>query len=184
MTPAPVGLVNGLVVRVRLQTAPLAGAFVATRIDAAAPHVDDANEAEIEGSVSAFTSRRSFSVNGIAVDASTAAFPNGTTGLVLGAQVEVHGTSSNGVVTATTVKVETHAERQAEGFELHGAIASIDTAAQTFVLRGVTVSYAGTTIDFRKGTAAQLAVGVQLEVRGTLSADGTMLQATRISFGD
>ena len=25
---------------------------------------------------------------------------------------------------------------------------------------------------------------VQLEVRGTLSADGTMLQATRISFGD
>ena len=75
------------------------------------------------------------------------------------------------------MKVENHAERHAEGFELHGAITAIDTTAKTFVLRGVTVSYGGANVDFRKGTAAQLAVGVQLEVRGTLSADGTMLQA-------
>ena len=46
------------------------------------------------------------------------------------------------------------------------------------------MSYGSGTVDFREGTAAQLAVGVQLEVRCTLSADGTMLQATRISFGD
>ncbi len=180
----PATLANGLMVRVRLQTTPVAGAFVATRIDAAAPHVDDANEAEIEGSITAFTSSTSFSVNGIPVDASNATFANGTTAVVLGAQVEVHGTSSNGVVMASSVKVETHAERHAEGFELHGAITAIDTTAKTFVLRGVTVGYGAATVDFRKGTAAQLAVGVQLEVRGTLSADGTMLQATRISFGD
>ena len=184
VTSLPANLANGLLVRVRLQTTPVAGAFVATRIDAAAPHVEDADEAEIEGSITAFTSSASFSVNGIPVDASKATFPNGTAGVVLGAQVEVHGTSSNGVVSAATVKVETHGERQAEGFELHGAITAIDATAKTFVLRGVTVSYGGTTVDFRKGTAAQLAVGVQLEVRGTLSADGTMLQATRISFGD
>ena len=72
----------------------------------------------------------------------------------------------------------------AEGFELHGAFTAIDTTAQTFVLRGITVAYGGGGVDFRKGTAAQLAVGVQVEVRGMLSADGTMLQATRISFGD
>jgi hypothetical protein len=183
-TAVPANLANGLIVRVRLQTAPVAGVLVATRIDSGAPRVDDANEAEIEGSITAFTSSTSFSVNGIAIDASKATFPNGTTGLVLGAQVEVHGTSSNGVVTATSVKVETHAERHAEGFELHGAITAIDTAAKTFVLRGVTVSYGAVGIDFHKGTAAQLAVGVQLEVRGMLSVDGTMLQATRISFGD
>jgi uncharacterized protein DUF5666 len=183
-TQVPAGLANGLIVRVRLQTVQVGGAFVATRIDAAAPQVDDADEAEIEGSITAFTSAASFSVNGIAVDASKAGFPNGTAGLVLGAEVEVHGTSSNGVVTAATVKVETHADRQAQGFELHGAITATDSTAQTFVLRGVTVSYGGAPVDFRKGTAAQLAVGVQLEVRGTLSADGTMLQATRISFGD
>jgi len=184
VTSLPANLANGLLVRVRLQTTPVAGAFVATRIEAAAPNVEDANEAEIEGSITAFTSSASFSVNGIPVDASKATFPNGTAGVVLGAQVEVHCASSNGVVSATTVKVETHGDRLAEGFELHGAITAVDATAKTFVLRGVTVSYGATTVEFRKGTATQLAVGVQLEVRGTLTADGTMLQATRISFGD
>jgi hypothetical protein len=125
--PAPATLANGMIVRVRLQTVPVAGAFVATRIDGAAPRVDDADEAEIEGAITAFTSSASFSVNGIPVDASKASFPNGMVGLVLGAQVEVHGTSSNGVVTASSVKVENDAERHAEGFELHGAITAIDT---------------------------------------------------------
>jgi hypothetical protein len=184
VSPVPANLANGLIVRVRVQPAPVSGALVATRIDVATPRVDDANEAEIEGSITAFTSSASFSVNGIAVDASNATFPQGTAGLVLGAQVEVHGTSSNGVVMASRVQVEDRAQRHAEGFELHGAITALDTGAKTFVLRGVTVGYGATAVDFRKGTAAQLAVGVLLEVRGTLSSDGTMLQAMRISFGD
>jgi hypothetical protein len=87
-------------------------------------------------------------------------------------------------VTAAKVEVETQQDQQARGFELHGQISAIDTTAQTFVLRGITVSYGGAGVDFRNGTAAQLAVGVQLEVQGVLSTDGTMLQATRISFGD
>ena len=49
----------------------------------------------------------------------------------------------------------------------------------------MTVSYGGATgIEYKERQRRQLAVGVQLEVRGTLSADGKMLQATRISFGD
>jgi len=47
----------------------------------------------------------------------------------------------------------------------------------------VTVSYGSPNVQFKDGTAAQLAVGVQLEVHGTLSSDGTQLQATRIQFG-
>jgi hypothetical protein len=180
----PANLANGLFVRVRLQTTQVAGAWVATRLNAAGPRVDDADEAHLKGSITAFTSTASFSVNGIPVDASAAAYPDGKTGIVLGAQVEVEGTSSNGVVIARKVSVESHEAQHAEGFELHGLITAIDTTAKTFVLRGITVSYAATTIEFKHGTAALLAVGVQLEVRGTLSADGTMLQATRISFGD
>ena len=180
----PANLANGLFVRARLQIAQVAGAWVATRLSAARPHVDDADEADLRGSITAFTTSAAFSVNGIPVDASSATFPDGTTGIVLGAQVEVEGTSSNGVVIARKVSVETHEARHAEGFELHGAITAIDTAATTFVLRNITVSYASTTIEFKHGTAATLAVGVQLEVRGTLSADGTTLEATRISFGD
>jgi hypothetical protein len=45
----------------------------------------------------------------------------------------------------------------------------------------VIVSYSGT-VDFRDGSAADLAVGREVEARGTLSADGTRLQAQRIDF--
>jgi len=183
VTSVPASLANGLMLSVRLQTTQLAGAWVATRLGAR-PHIDDADEAHIKGSITAFTSTAQFSVNGIAVDASQAQFPNGTAGIVLGAQVEVEGTSSNGVIVAKKVSIETHAAQHAQGFELHGAITAIDTAAKTFVLRSVTVNYASTTLEYQHGTAAQLAVGVQLEVRGVLGADGTTLQATRISFGD
>ena len=53
----------------------------------------------------------------------------------------------------------------------------------TFVVHDVTVSYSGT-IDYRNGSAASLAVGRMVEARGTLSTDGTRLQASRITFRD
>ena len=180
----PGDLANGVFVKARLQTTQVAGAWVAIRLDTGRTRVDDAAEVEIEGTVTAFTSTASFSVNGIPVDASAATFPDGTAGVVPGARVEVHGTARAGTIVARRGEIEDHAARHAEGFELHGAITAIDTAAQTFVLRGITVAYGGAGVEFRNGTAAQLAVGVRIEARGTLSADGTMLQATRISFGD
>ena len=180
----PADLANGLLLKVRLQTTPVAGAWVATRLGDARPRVEDADEAHLKGTITAFTSSAAFSVNGIPVDASHAAFPSGTAGIVLGARVEVKGTSSNGAIIATRVSTETHAEEHAEGFELHGAITAIDATAKTFVLRGTTVNFASPTVEFRHGNAASLAVGVQLEVRGLLSADGTTLTATRISVGD
>ena len=179
----PADLANGLLLAVRLRTVQVAGAWVATRLGAGAPPVADSDAAHLKGAITAFTSTAHFSVNGIPVDASKAEFEGGTTGIVLGAQVDVKGTSSNGVVIAKSVSVETEQEVHDNGFELHGAVTSIDTMAQTFVLREVTVSYGSPTVQFTRGTAAQLAVGVQLEVHGTLTADGTQLQATRIAFG-
>jgi len=182
VVPVPANLANGALVRIRLQTAQVAGAWVATRIDGVGQRPDDVGEVELEGSITAFTSKTSFSVNGIPVDATNAVFGDGA--LALGVKVEVKGSAVNGVVVATRVSVEDEEEHHAEGFELHGAIASIDTVAKTFVLREVKVSYAGPGIDYRGGSEAGLAVGVKLEVKGKLSADGTMLQAERISFGD
>ena len=180
----PANLANGLLLRVRLQTAQVAGAWVATKLGDARLRVADADEAHLEGSITAFTSSTAFSVNGIPVDATNARFPNGSAGIVLGAQVEVEGASVNGTVVARSVAIEDHEARHAEGFELHGAITALDAAAKTFVLRGITVAYGAAGVAYKKGTEAQLVVGVQLEVRGILSADGTKLQATRISFGD
>jgi hypothetical protein len=183
VTSVPAALANGLLLAVRLQTVQVAGVWVATRLGAGAPPVADSDAARLKGTITAFTSTTQFSVNGIPVDASKAEFDGGSTGIVLGAQVDVRGTSSNGVVIASKVSIETPEAQRAEGFELHGAVTAIDTTAQTFVLRGVTVSYGSPNVQFKDGTAAQLAVGVQLEVHGTLSSDGTQLQATRIQFG-
>ncbi len=179
----PVGLANGQLLSVRLQTTQVAGAWVATRLSGVQLRVDDDNDARIDGTITAFTSTTSFSVNGIPVDASQAEFQGGTAPVVLGAQVEIRGTSSNGVIVASRVSIETHDDVKQTGFELHSAVTALDSVAQTFVLRGVTVSYASPGVEFKDGTAAQLAVGVQLEVKGTLSGDGTQVQATRIEFG-
>ena len=181
-TLVPATLANGLLVRVKVQTTQTAGAWVVTQLRDATRKVEDRDEAEIKGRITAFTSSAAFSVDGIAVDASSATFPNGTTGVVLGARVEVEGKASGGVIVASKVSVETEDEARHGEFELHGQISALDTTAKTFSLRGLTVDYSGTGVVFKDGTAATLANGVQVEVRGALSADGTQVAASRIDF--
>jgi hypothetical protein len=180
-------LANGLLVRVRLATTPATGTRTATRIRAVERQVEDHEEAELEGTVTAFTSTSTFSVNGVAVDAGKATFPNGTTGLRLGARVEVEGTVTNGVVVAATVKLENEAEVENREFELHGTVSNLNTTNKTFVIRGVTVSYAGN-VRFDKGDASTLAsvngTNTKIEVRGTNSAATNSVIATRINFED
>jgi hypothetical protein len=50
------------------------------------------------------------------------------------------------------------------------------------MVRGVTVTYVSGTTVFKGGVEADLANGKQVEVKGTLSADGTSVQATLIAF--
>ena len=175
-------LANGTLVRVKLQTTQVAGAWVANEVRAAVQRVEDHAEAEVKGRVTAFTSATQFSVDGLAVDASKATFPNGSTGIVLGARVEIHGAAIAGVIVASKVSVETEDEARHGRFELHGAIDSIDKTAKTLSLRGLNVSYANAAVEFKDGTAADLAAGRQVEVKGALSTDGTTVVATRIEF--
>jgi hypothetical protein len=180
----PAALDNGLLVRVRLKTAQVGGNWVATNIDNLVRRIEDHDEAELEGTIDAttFAVDKKFSVNGIAIDASNAAFPEGTAGILLGAQVEVKGSAVNGVIVATRVTFEDEHEREQQGFELHGAISAFDAVGKTFLLRGVTVSFAGVSIEFRKGTVANLVNGVNVEVKGTRGANASTLVATRITF--
>ncbi|MEO5881926.1 MAG: DUF5666 domain-containing protein [Caldimonas sp.] len=184
IAPVPAALANGSRVKVRLQTTPVGGLWIATRLDDGSQRPDDANEVELKGTITALTSLTSFSVNGIPVDASNAVFKEGSAALALGVQVEVKGSAVNGVVVATRVAVEREGKHDTQELELHGTITAIDTAAKTLVLREVTVSYAGPGIEYRDGTEAQLAVGVKIEVKGEVSTDGTKVSARRISFGD
>ena len=181
-----VNLTNGTSVRVKLQTTQVAGKWIATSLDNSSRRMDDHDETEVEGTITAttFAVDKKFSVNDMPVDATNASFPKGTTGIVLGARVEVKGSTVNGVIVATRVKPEDDSDRESEGFELHGSISALNTTAKTFLLRGVTVSFAGSGIEYRKGTEANLANGRNVEVKGGRSSDGTRLTATRIGFED
>ncbi|MDP3223778.1 MAG: DUF5666 domain-containing protein, partial [Rubrivivax sp.] len=177
----PPGLVNGQYVRVRLQTTQVAGAWVATGIRGGlrVPQAD--RDSHVEGIVTSFTSTSTFQVNGLAVDASNARFPDGTDGVRLGARVEVEGVVVNGVIVASKVEIE---ERRIPGprqWELRGEVGRLNTTDKTFALRGLTVWYGGT-VDYRDGSETRLSNGARVEVKGVLAADRTRLEAKRIEF--
>jgi Domain of unknown function (DUF5666) len=176
----PAGLTNGQIVRVRLQTTQVSGAWVASALRGGVRLPDNNREAEVEGAITVFTSATSFEISGLKVDATNASFPDGQTGVVLGARVEVHGTVTNGVLVATKVEIEERRAAQRE-LELRGTLSNLNATDKTFALRGVTVWYGGTVV-FKDGTEATLANDKRVEVKGVLSADRTRLEARRIEF--
>ena len=182
VTTVPASLADGVTLRVTLATTAVAGVWQAQALGAKVATTTTAAAAHVRGAITAYTSATSFSVDAIAVDASAATFPDGSSGLALGVQVEVHGTLSNGVLTATQVSLESrHQGDDDRKYRLHGAITAVDTTAKTFVLRGITVSYAGT-VTYTDGTEAGLVVGAKVAVRGTVGATRTSLAAVRIQF--
>jgi hypothetical protein len=170
----PSGLAVGSVVRVKLRTSAAAGVWTASllRLDGLA--LPDRDTVEIEGRVSAFTSVQHFSVDGVAVDAG-AATVSGT--VVLGARVEVSGSSSNGTLTARRVAVDSEDGGGSEAFEIEGRITAVDATAKTFVVRGVTVQWSDST-RFDSSTAADLALNRQVNAKGRLAADRSRVDAT------
>ena len=177
-------LANGLQVKVRMAKTQLNGAWVADTVRPVVRTLADRAEAEVEGSITSFTSVTSFSVNGLAVDASGAILPADTSGLVLGAHVEVRGAIQDGVLVATSVRVDDdgHHGGPPRVFELHGTVSGVNATDKTFALRGLTVSYAGS-VTYVNGTASDLVDGAMIGVRGTLAADLTHIDASRIEFG-
>ena len=179
---APAGLADGITLRVALATAPVAGQWLAQMVGPKPPRPSDMGVVHVRGAITAFSSTSSFSVEGLAVDASTARFPDGSAGLGLGVQVDVRGQLSNKLLVASEVSIEAkHRGDDDRKFELHGAITSIDTAAKTFVLRGVTVNYAGSVV-YEGGSAVGLVVGAKVAVKGGLGSSRTLVQAAKIKF--
>ena len=179
------GLANGQWVKVELRTTPVAGLWVANRVlgeDRSSSA--DRSEVEVKGRISSYTSVTQFSVDGLTVDARGASFPEGQSGVVAGALVEVEGALVNGVLVARKVSLEDSDDGLDEDFELHGTVSGHDPVAKTFLLRGLTVTYAGP-VEYRDGASeASVVNGARLEVKGVLSADGTQLRATRIAVED
>lgn len=179
----PVDLAVGRVVRLQLAASTdLSGRYVVLGFATALRPPPDRPEAELRGLVTAFTSRSAFSVNGIAVDASAASFPDGTAGLQLGARVEVRGRSEAGGIVATTVELESDAQAAERGFEFKGPVAAVDPVARTVTVRGTVISTARSDLRLDNGTLADLVVGRSVEVRAQRVPGRAVLEATRIVF--
>ena len=176
-------VVAGRLVRVTLQTTAIGDLRIATAVTSGLRQLPDRDDAQVEGRISAWVSSRQFSIDGMAVDAAGAAFPDGEGGVVLGARVEVEGESRGGVVHARVVKVQGDEDSGNSVFELHGPIETLDTAGRTLTVRGVVVDFSGN-VQFRSGTASDLAVGRRIEVEGALSSDGSRVVAQEITFED
>ena len=127
-----------------------------------------------------------FVVNGVAVDASSASVTPAGAAIGVQSRVEVEGTIVNGTLVASSVEVKASNDDHGgsdggDGFQIIGAILALDTVHQTLTMRGpTTVNYA--TSSFSSGTAADLAVGKAIEVKGSLSSDGSQVIATQIKF--
>lgn len=178
----PAGLANGQIVRVRLQTTQVSGAWVATALRGGLRVPDSNREAEVQGAITVFTSATDFEISGLKVDATNASFPDGQAGVVLGARVEVHGTVTNGVLVATRVEIETRRTPEQRPLELRGTFTNLNTTDKTFALRGVTVWYGGSSVTYKNGTEATLATNAKVEVKGVLSTDRTRVEARSIEF--
>jgi hypothetical protein len=119
------------------------------------------------------------------VDASGAGvvFHDGTGAQVAnGMRIEAEGTMLGGVLVARKVEMNQsgHGGHDAE-VELHGNIESVDSAGGSFVVRGIEVSYDGSTV-FVGGTQGNLSLGAKVEVKGTLSVTGNSVEAAKITF--
>ena len=179
-TNIPAGLAVGQFVRLRLGLpGVLAPRWVVQSFSTALQALADADGVKVEGLISAFTSAAVFSVNGRPVDASAVA---GTAGLAAGVRVEVQGSLRAGILRASTIRILSDQDLNDRGFEITAAITAVSRAQATITLRGVTVSTARGDLRYESGTVADLAVGRTVEVRGVLSADRRVLEATRIRF--
>jgi hypothetical protein len=170
----PNGIASGSLVRVKLSTTAAAGVWTATDLRADALTLPDRDNVELEGRITAFTNAQHFSIDGVTVDAAGIT-ASGT--LALGARVEVEGRSSNGMILARRVSVDAAEGGGAEAIELEGRITAVDASAQTFVVRGVTVAWSGTTT-FVSSTAADIVVGRMVAAKGRLAADRSHVDAT------
>lgn len=180
-TGVPEGVANGQLVRMTVATTQVAGRWPVTAIAIDTRRIIDRDEAEVEGLITSLTSSTRFRVNGIDVDASAANFVDGSIGIVLGARVKVRGRSEAGTLIAATVDLRSDDDAFNDGVDLRETITDLNTGAQTFRVRGITVFY-GNGPEFRNGSASDLGNGRRVRVRGFLSPDRTRAIATRIEF--
>lgn len=178
----PGGSWNGLQVEVKGSTCAgnppatnMCGTLTASKVEPEGPRGNIAR-VEVEAFVTSFTSSSSFSVGTqpVVTNAGTS-FVGGLAGeIVLGTKLEVEGSLSNGILTATKVSFR-------ENIRFEANIASLGANSLTLAgLDGITVEINSLT-QFRNATFNQLLRGNNLRVRGR-PGSGNSVIATEVEF--
>ena len=177
-------ITNGDLVEVKGTSFGTVGELIATRVELedGLAGVADGVHVEIQGFITRFASAEDFDVTGLPVTTTTSTvYEGGVEGdLGLNVKVEVEGDiDANGVLVATKVDI-----RRAKAVRATADVDSVDTAANSFVLLGITVSVDTLTrledksdADVRPLTLADINAGDYVEVRGAEfpAGSGTIL---------
>lgn len=162
-------------VRVWFDRTQVNASWQATRIRVDSALVQDTEEASLEGLITQLPGvDRVMKLNGAPVDLS-AISPWPT--LALGQRVRVEGRLLAGVLLASELSDEAEADIDDQSVELHGQVSQLDVQAQTFVLRGVTVSYTPAVLGGRA-----LANNLCVEVYGQAYNASRQLIATEVEM--
>lgn len=133
---------------------------------------------ELYGAVSSLTGS-TVVVDGVTVDLSNAVFAHGTLAQVaVGSYVEIKGNLVGNTLQATKVELKTTSTAEGVSYEQSGQISSFASAA-SFVLNGLTVD--ASRASFEHGSAASLANGVNVEIKGAQDKTGVFV-ATKVDI--
>lgn len=191
---------QGELVSVRLgKTAAGDGSYAAEEVSVKSRSYNDADEAEVEGVVSDFTTLSApFKVNGYPVQlGATVSYEDGVAGdIANGVRIEVEGGVTAGVLVARKVEFDNEENDDDGGedgsdtpFEFEG-VATCSASpciapAGSLVIQGVTVQYDALT-NFDTGVSLSNLNGANVEVYAVLETgpSGSTLRATRIELDD
>jgi hypothetical protein len=99
--------------------------------------------------------------------------------LAVGQSVEVSGlVDANGTILATRIERKTGFVAGVTEVEVRSTLSGLDTNARTFVLGALTVNFSTATV------VGSLSNGVFVQVRGTQTAPGSIVTATRVTVED
>jgi len=189
----PPGFAPGRLVRVHVQAQrDDQGRWIATAVEDGVSVPPDGQSGQLRGVVGAQVDETHVFVEGVPVDASTAALHPPAYVLAPGLFVQVTGTMDAGTLVASRIDFRIVGEVFKGGggqsdyggnvFEIDGPIVGpVDPDTLTFAMRGPTTVDASTAT-FQGGTAADLAEGRVVQVQGTLSDNGTRVLADTVTF--
>ena len=195
VVPTGTVLADGMRVRVKADSAPVAGKLMATKVKV--KKAEATNNSEVEGFITVFTSATNFEVNGqkITTDANTRFEHGSAADLKVGVSVEVEGPQTDTVLTARKIEFKAGGDNNhnnSASTKFAGLVASASLADKTITVLGQKFNVTATTMFEDKVnntrpfniTNFNSVVKTGAHVQISAFKDGAGLTATRVELNN